>query len=139
LGAVVYGRVAYGIGRRPPFGRFKSLLLIVEASNLDRALPQLVVYLGSLYQSRLQRNQGDATVYGVVSDGYAFIFLTITHGGELKRSRRFDINEGEVMLQTVLGCVKYILETSAKMTSEVEDHDSDLDADNHDNVSPSPE
>ena len=57
LGTIVSGRVDHGIGRVLPPGRrgamkcpkrrFRPLLLVVEATttlNLDRALPQLVVY-----------------------------------------------------------------------------------------------
>jgi hypothetical protein len=104
-----------------PKRRFHSLLLIVEAKtafNLESALPQLVVYLASLHQSRVQRNRTDATVFGAVSDGYSFEFVTITHDGELKRSRRFKITERRGMVK-ILGCLKYILETSAKMSSNV--------------------
>lgn len=162
LGTIVNGRVDHGIGRvlpsvrrgamKRPKRRFQSLLLIVEAKtalNLDHALPQLVVYLASLHQSRLQRNRSDATVYGVVSDGYAFIFVTITHGGELKQSRRFELTQGDML--TVLGCLKYILERSASMSPNVtpekdggeqaedqSDGESDMDLDSNEYVSPLP-
>jgi len=165
LGTIVSGRVDHGIGRvllpgrrgamKRPKRRFQSLLLIVEAKtalNLDRALPQLVVYLASLHQSRLQRNRSDATVYGLVSDGYAFIFVTITHGGVLKQSRRFEITQGDIL--TVLGCLKYILEISVSMSPNinatleknsgepVEDHsdsESDIDIDDNNYARPLPE
>ncbi len=130
LGIVIAGRVGHAIGRivphsrgdttRQPKRRFQSLLLVVEAKtalNLTRALPQLVVYLASIHQSRLQRERRDATVYGVVSDGYSFIFVTITHDGKLKQSRRFEVTQGEI--QIVLGCLKYLLETSASMSPNV--------------------
>jgi hypothetical protein len=157
LGIVVDGRVDHGIGRvlrslpggpkpRPkprPKRRFHSLLLIVEAKtmlNLNQALPQLVVYLASLHQSRLRRQRSDATVYGVVSDGYAFIFVTITHDGELKQSKRFDVVDGDIT--TVLGCLKYLLQTSASMRPNVTpdggqtlggnvDSDSEMDLDDN--------
>lgn len=74
-----------------------------------------MVYLASIRQSRLQRERSDATVYGVVSDGFGFISVTITHGGVLKQSRRFEVSQGEI--RTVLGCLKYVLETSASMSS----------------------
>jgi hypothetical protein len=132
LGTIVNGRVDHGIGRvvlsdddsatKPPKRCFHSLLLIVEAKtalNLDSALPQLVVYLASLHQSRVQRNRSDATVFGVVSDGYSYIFVTITHDGELKRSKRFNMTEKKRDMVKVLGCLKYILETSAKMSPNV--------------------
>jgi hypothetical protein len=158
-----WGGVDHGIGRvllpgrsgamKCPKRRFQSLLLVVEAKtafNLDRALPQLVVYLASLHQSRLQRNRSDATVYGVASDGYAFIFVTITHKGVLKQSRHFEITQGDTL--TVLGCLKYILEMSASMSlnvtpkknggEPVDDHsdcESDMDIDDNNYVSPPPE
>ncbi len=84
LGTVVNGTIERGIGRvlshvrRGPMNRFKrrhqSFLLVVQAKKhlgFDGALPELVVYLASLHQSRLERNRSDATVYGVVSDGYS--------------------------------------------------------------------
>jgi hypothetical protein len=90
----------------------------VEAKSdgsVDQALPQLLVYLASLHQSRLQRHRSDASVYGVASDGYVFIFVTISHEGVVRLSRRFDIQQGEDM-RVVLGCLKYVLEKTASMS-----------------------
>jgi hypothetical protein len=113
LGTIVNGRIYRGIGRVLPYGRrgsmkpkrcLQSLLLVVQAKTpfrLDCALPELVVYMASLHQSRLQRNRPNATVYGGVSNGFAFILLTITHDGVLKQSRRFEVTEGDML--TVLG------------------------------------
>jgi hypothetical protein len=125
LGTIVKGRVDHGIGHVIPYStkankprrRFHTLLLVIEAKtarNLTCALPQLVVYLASIHQSRLQQERSDATVYGVASDGYSFIFVTITHSGVVKQSRRFELAQGEI--QTILGCLKYILEKSASMS-----------------------
>ena len=75
--------------------------------------------MASLHQSRLQRklrNQGDATVYGTVSNGFAFVLLKITHDGVLQQSRRFEVTEGETL--TVLGCLKYMLEMSVSMSPD---------------------
>jgi hypothetical protein len=77
--------------------------------SVDQALPQLLVYLASLRQSRLQRHRSDASVYGVASDGYVFIFVTISHEGVVRLSRHFNIVQGEDM-RVVLGCLKYVLE-----------------------------
>ena len=88
---VVGGRVNYGIGRVLKHRLIKnatdqrkhcfySLLLLVMAksqSNFDHAKAQLIVYLASLRQSRMLRNRTDTSVYGVVSDGYIFIFQTM--------------------------------------------------------------
>lgn len=124
-GVTVNGRVDHGIGRTITSLRksgkrhFQSLLLLVEAktvASIEAAFSQLVVYLGSLRQSRLSRNRIDASVYGVASDGYLFTFVTITHQGVLKRSKQFDITVGPGDLATVLGCLKYLLEKSASMT-----------------------
>jgi hypothetical protein len=158
LGTVVNGRVDHGIGRVVPYScadtkrRFQSLLLVVEAKtalNLTGALPQLVVYLGSIHQSRIQRQRRNATVYGCVSDGYSYIFVTITHEGVLKQSRRFEVTQGD--MRTVLGCLKYILEMSASMSPNltpeseqdgdepVEDHsdgESEMDIDDSGYVTP---
>lgn len=147
LGTVVNGTVDRGIGRALPYSRhdipargqptrrFQSLLLFVEAKamfNIDDALPQLVVYLASIHQSRLQRNRPNATVYGTISDGYTFIFVTITHDGVLKQSRRFEVLEGEIT--TVLGCLKYLTEKSASISpSATPEKDGDeLDGDHYD-------
>ena len=67
LGIIVNRRLDHGIGRiiphrhddttTQPRRRFQSVLLVVEAKtvvNLTRALTQLVVYLASIHQSRLQ-------------------------------------------------------------------------------------
>jgi hypothetical protein len=73
-----------------PNQRFHSLLLCVESKVdgiLVNALGQLVVYLASLRQSRIDRGKKDSSVYGVVTDGFIYIFVTITHEGVLKKSR----------------------------------------------------
>ena len=134
LGTIVNGRVDRAIGlvqppschipMKRPKRRFQSLLLVVQAEiplSVDGALPELVVYLASLHQSRLQRNRSDATVYGVLSDGYAFIFVTITHDGVLKRSRQFEVTQGDTL--TVLGYLKYMLEMSESMSPNEKDGD----------------
>jgi hypothetical protein len=84
--------------------------------SVDQALPQLLVYLASLHESRLQRHRSDASVYGVASDGYVFIFVTISHEGVVRLSRHFNIVQGEDM-RVVLGCLKYILEKTGPNSS----------------------
>jgi len=125
-GIIVSGRVDHGIGRvlkthhNYRKRRFESLLLAVEAKtalNLISALSQLVVYLASIRQSRLSRGRSDASVYGVASDGYAFIFVTITHDGILKRSKQFDVEVGEI--REILGCLRYVLEKSERISPNV--------------------
>ena len=121
---VVTGRVDYGIGRvlntrfQDAADRrrrcFYSLLLLVEAKyelNFAYALAQLVVYLGSLHQSRLQRLRPDATVYGLATDGYVFQFVKITHDGTLLQSKIFSILFGD--MKKILGCLRHILEETA--------------------------
>jgi hypothetical protein len=150
-GVKVNGRVDHGIGRAvasrnsPNKQRFQSLLLLVEAkvqNSVGSAFTQLVVYLGALRQSRLSRNRSDASVYGMVSDGYIFVFVTITHEGELKRSRHFDVISVPGDLAAVLGCLKFLLEKSASTTRTPENNteyfehvDDDVDPalDPHDN------
>jgi hypothetical protein len=62
--------------------------------------------------------------------------VTITHGRELKQSRCFEITEKRGMVK-VLGCMKYMVETSARisnMTLEAEDQsegDPDIDIDDN--------
>jgi hypothetical protein len=126
---VVGGRVDHGIGRilktrvkdavDQRKRRFYSLLLLVEAkfdNSVNHALVQLIVYLASLRQSRLQRNRLDASVYGLASDGYEFIFVKISHGGTVMRSRQFDILQGD--MKKVLGCLKHILEVTASSSPQ---------------------
>lgn len=123
---VVGGRVDHGVGiilrsKKSPYRFFfHSLLLCVEAKfhgRLVNAFAQLVVYLACLRQSRVNQGRSDSSVYGVATDGFSYIFTTITHDGVLKRSRLFDIMEGH--LSSVLGCFKYILEiTMSSSTTE---------------------
>jgi hypothetical protein len=92
--------------------------VIVEAKAqfaVTLALPQLLAYLACLRQSRLQNKRTDASVYGVCSDGYQFLFVTITHDGTVKVSKLFDIlREGQ--LSKVLGWLSFMLETTAAMS-----------------------
>ncbi len=94
--------------------RFQTLLVVVEVKppyNFISSFPQLVVYLAALHQSRLRRKRSDTSVYGVLSDGYRFTFVRITHNGSLEHSKCFDITQGDI--ETILGCMKYILEKSS--------------------------
>jgi hypothetical protein len=56
-------------------------------------------------------------MYGVGSDGYIFIFITITYGRTAKISRIFDIKQGKML--KMLGCLRYILEMTAEMNPNV--------------------
>jgi len=122
---VVGGRVDHGVGiiiksrrKKAPNRLFHSLLLCAEAKfdgRLSDALSQLIVYLASLRQSRVNRGRSDTSVYGIATDGLCYIFVTITHQGVIKKSKQFDLMHGA--LSTVLGCLKYILETAMSMTS----------------------
>jgi len=139
---VVGGRVDHGIGRilKSPAKnatdqrkrRFYSLLLLVEAKfhgSVAQAIPQLIVYLAALRQSRLERNRTDTSLYGLASDGYVFVFLKISQDGTVMQSRRFNLLEGH--LKKVLGCLTHVLEITAsrspKSTPErnVDDRDND--------------
>ena len=120
---VVGGRVDHGIGISfssvKPNQRFHSLLLCVEAKVdgiIANALGQLAVYLGSLRQSRIDRGKSDSSVYGVATNGFIYIFVTITHEVVLMKSKQFDVN-GE--LSIVLGCLQYVLEKAMSMTPNV--------------------
>ena len=139
---VIGGHVDYGIGRilKNSFKvaveqrrrRFYSLLLVIEAKinrTVKHALYELIVYLASLRQSRLQRKRPDASVYGVASDGFEFIFVKILHDGTVMYSRQFDISENEGDLKKVLGCLKHVLEftesRSPKSTPKGNDRERD--------------
>lgn len=130
VSTVVTGRLDYGIGRvlkhtagdaqKQRTRRFQSFLVIVEAKAqraVNDAIPQLLAYLACLRQSRLRRHRTDASVFGVASDGYLFIFVTITHEGIIKVSKCFDVVAGDTL--KVLGCLRYILETTAEMSPNV--------------------
>jgi len=149
-GVIVGGRVDHGVGivfRRPvnkPNRRFHSLLLCVEAKikdNLGSAYGQLVTYLASLRESRINRGKTDSSVYGVATDGLKYIFVTITNEGNLLFSKQFDFMSGD--LPVVLGCLRYILEKAMAMSpntspkvgvlqndADADDADEGLDPDN---------
>jgi hypothetical protein len=97
-GITISGCLDYAIGRviKRPFGarrrHFQSCLIIVTAKTqygVHLAVPELIVYLACLHESRRQRKRTDASVYGVSSDGFQFIFVTITHDGTVKISVAF--------------------------------------------------
>ncbi|KIL58939.1 hypothetical protein M378DRAFT_111586 [Amanita muscaria Koide BX008] len=122
----VSGRLDYGIGRilNPAGGaetqrrrRFQCFLAVVEAKPdhaVGLGVPQLLTYLACLRQSRLERKRTDASVYGVSSDGYQYLFVTITHAGIVKMSDIFNIVHGKEL--KVLGWLKYILEETTAMS-----------------------
>jgi hypothetical protein len=122
-GVVVSGRVDHGVGivlRRPmkkPSRRFHSLLLCVEAKikdNLGSAFGQLVTYLASLRESRINRGKTDSSVYGVATDGLKYLFVAITNEGTLLFSKQFDVMSGD--LPVVLGSLRYILGKAISMS-----------------------
>ena len=120
---VVGGRVDHAVGivirGKRAFNRlFHSLLLCVEAKyqgRLFEAMSQLVVYLGSLRQSRLNKRRSDTSVYGIATDGLCYMFVTITHEGVIMKSDQFDVSDKNT-LPIVLGCLKYVLVTAMNMT-----------------------
>lgn len=146
----------YGVGiimpgHNFPNRCFHSLLIAVEAkakNNLDSAFPQLIVYLACLRQARKARGRTDCSVYGITSDGYEFYFVTITHEGVVKVSRRFSISRGE--MNTVMGCIMYILRKSLERSptvtldktkdegnvSEIDDQDEAMKLDDNDFLQP---
>ena len=121
---VVGGRVDHGVGIIIKSRRKKALtkwpfqsLLLCAMANLMAAFMMLYLNLlciSSLRQSRVNRGRSDTSVYGIATDGLEYIFVTITHQGILKMSKKFDIRCGD--LETVLGCLKYLLETAMSMT-----------------------
>ena len=137
---IVGGRVDRGVGivirsrKKVPNRLFHSLLLCVEAKfhgSLSDALAQLVVYLACLRQSRVNRGRSNISVYGIATDGLSYIFVTITHEGVLKQSRLFNVMDGD--LSTVLGCLRYILETAMSMSQNLTKSD-ELEADGDDPI-----
>jgi hypothetical protein len=119
---VVRSRVDHGIGivirsKKVPNRLFHSLLLCVEAKfhdGLYNALTQLVVYLACLCQSRVNGGRSNTSVHGVATDGLSYTFITITHEGVLKRSRQFNLMDGD--LSIVLGCLQHILKMAMSMS-----------------------
>ena len=113
--------------------RFHSLLLCVEAKvkgDVESAYGQLVVYLASLRESRINRGRSDSSVYGIATDGLNYVFVTITNDGVLQFSKQFDIMCDD--FPVVLGCLQYILEKTISMLppflrSETIDMDDDAD------------
>ncbi len=72
-----------------PNRRFHSLLLCVEAKikdNLGSAYGQLVTYLASLRELRINRGKADSSVYGVATNGLKFVFVTITNAGAFQQA-----------------------------------------------------
>ena len=124
---IVTGRLDYGIGRVLPGShtnrqkqrarRFQSLLLILEAKGQHTPGParaQLLTYMGSLHESRIRNRRSDTSVYGVGSDGFSLEFVKIMPDGGIKFSKRFDTNPAG--LQTILGCLKHVLEVTAEIS-----------------------
>ncbi|KAG2752201.1 hypothetical protein P692DRAFT_20667885, partial [Suillus brevipes Sb2] len=56
---------------------------------VERAVPQLLIYLASIRQSREARGRTDTAVYGVASDGFRWKFVMIAHSGLIKVSAPF--------------------------------------------------
>jgi hypothetical protein len=106
---------------------FSSPKLAVEAKT---ELGFVATYsLFGIY--RLLRSRSDASIYGVASGGYAFIFVTITHDRKLQRSKRFNVEAGDIKM--ILGCLRYVLKKSASMSPYVtlekkDEHQSDIDS-----------
>jgi len=148
LPTIVTGRLDYSIGRvlagtggniqLQRNRRFQSCLVIVKAKMKDTmssGLAQLLAYLACLRQSRIRRHRTNSSVYGVASDGYAFVFVTITDDGSVKRSRVFDVRFGE--MEKVLQCLRYILEQTTSMSQNTTPekkggHEEVVDHDDHD-------
>ena len=112
----VTGRIDHGIGFVCRNRSFHTLLFIVEAKpnlTVAQAIPQLVVYLACIRQSRIQRGRTDTSVYGLASDGVQFIFVTISSEGIIRMTSPLHISWD---FQQVMGRLKYILEKTASMS-----------------------
>jgi len=144
---VITGRVDHGIGRvlDSRIGnatqwhkrRFHALLLLMEAKfdgSLGQVLPQLVVYLASLRQSRIQRQRDDISVHGVASDGFRYIFVKITEDGTVMESQEYDIGRGD--MTKVLACMRYLLEMTANRSPARDEHDPMLRLDDNSFMNP---
>lgn len=93
-------------------------MLVVEAKAdgyVDSALPQLLVYLASIRQSREARGRSDTSVYGVASDGLIWRFVMITRSGLIKLSRQFNTITRESTI-LILECLAFTMETAASMS-----------------------
>jgi hypothetical protein len=117
----INGCVDYGIGRNlltdsyTHHKQFQSLLLLVEASQADAALPQLLAYLASIHHSRQMCKRSDTSVYGVASDGIYWKFVTITHSGLIKISQQFSTKSSDGT-KLILQCLAFVLGTAASQT-----------------------
>lgn len=121
----ITGRIDYGIGRvlssdsdTASRKRFQSLVLVIEAKAdgwMAKALPQLLVYLASIRQSREARGRSDTSVYGVASDGFNWRFVMITDSGLIKLSQPFNTIIPE-NTKLVLECLAFMIETAASMS-----------------------
>jgi hypothetical protein len=119
----ITGQIHYGIGRKLPSDTasrtlFHSLVLVVEAKAdgyVDSALPQLLVYLAAIRQSREARGRSDTSVYGVASDGHIWRFVMITRSGLIKVSRQFDTITRE-STKLILECLAFMMEAAASMS-----------------------
>jgi len=121
----ITGRLDYSIGRvlagivvaqEWRIHRFQSFLIIIGAKtsrDVDKAKAQLLIYLACLRQSRVRARRTDTSVYGVASNGYLFDFVTITHDGTIKISKRFNASSEDIL--KVLGCLRHILEITASI------------------------
>jgi len=49
--------------------------------KLESAYGQLVVYLASLCEARINRGKRDSSLYGIVTDDLKYVFVTITNKG----------------------------------------------------------
>ncbi|KAG2076007.1 hypothetical protein BDR04DRAFT_812786 [Suillus decipiens] len=119
----IFGCVDYAIG--PAFAHWgpdlfpekhiQSLILIVQAefdSTVDLTVPQLLVYLACIRQSREARGRSDTTVHGAASDGYHWKFAMITRSGVIKVSQMFSVAyPGGTKI--ILECLVFMLEAAA--------------------------
>ncbi|KAG2366845.1 hypothetical protein BDR07DRAFT_1352102 [Suillus spraguei] len=98
--------------------RFQSLILIVQAkvgSTVYCIVPQLLVYLACIRQSREARGRSDTTVYGAASNGYFWRFAMITHSGVIKVSQPFSVRyPGGTKI--VLECLVFMIEAAASIS-----------------------
>lgn len=128
------GCVDYSIGRallslhpnNPLQKHFQSLVLLAEAkvgSTVERAVPQLFIYLASIRQSREARGRTDTAVYGVANDGFRWKFVMITHSGLIKVSAPFTTTFPDDT-KIILECLAFMVEAAASMlpTSGVGEH-----------------
>ncbi|KAF8538778.1 hypothetical protein BDD12DRAFT_884216 [Trichophaea hybrida] len=87
---------------------FLAILEAESESALEQAFPALLAYMASLHDRRRAANEQDATIFGIVSDGFRYLFVQIDNDSIVGKSRDYDLIDHFDSVYEFIRCIFHV-------------------------------